>query len=282
MKVQCPNCQAKFNAPDEHKGKKAKCPKCNQLFVLAALDVCVRCGQVIGKAEKAYVVDSGLVCAVCDQKLAEKKTVPEPVAAGHAEEDEVKESQSRPDSKTEVLAIMSLVLGILAYFTCYITAIPAVICGIMALIRVGKSAGHLKGNGLAATGIIISASLPIVAILLSIVITFSTRTKSPGTLETIQRGEEMYWIKCRNSECKNEWQMDKKDFFVYLRENQDPMSMMAPPIVCPSCGEGSGYRAERCEKCEIIFERGSVPNDFADRCPECRFSKVEKLRKEYR
>jgi predicted Zn finger-like uncharacterized protein len=293
MDVQCPNCQAKFDAADEDKGKNAKCPKCNQLFVLAALDVCVRCGEVIGKTEKTYVIDGGPVCAVCDQKLAGDTSVPELVATGHVEGDEAKGSQSRPDSKTEVLAIMSLVLGILTYFTCYITAIPAVICGIIALIRIGKSAGQLKGNGLAAAGIIIPTFQPIVAILLSIVMIHTmlnkspifeslTPGKSPGTLESIQRGEEMYWIKCRNPECENEWQMDKKDYFLYLRESQDPMSMMAPAIVCSSCGKGSGYRAEKCEKCKLVFERGSVPNDFADRCPECSFSKTEERRKEAR
>lgn len=105
---------------------------------------------------------------------------------------------------------------------------------------------------------------------------------SKGTLESLKRGEEMYWIKCRNPECENEWQMDKKDYFVYLRENQDPMSMMAPAIVCTSCGEEGGYRSEKCEKCGLVFERGSVPNDFADRCPDCSFSETEQKRKDRR
>ena len=105
---------------------------------------------------------------------------------------------------------------------------------------------------------------------------------SKGTLDSLKRGEEMYWIKCRNPECEHEWQMDKKDYFVYLRENQDPMSMMAPAIVCPSCGEEGGYRSEKCEKCGLVFERGSVVNDFADRCPDCSFSKTEQKRKDRR
>ncbi|MCJ7692109.1 MAG: hypothetical protein MUO22_01675 [Sedimentisphaerales bacterium] len=114
------------------------------------------------------------------------------------------------------------------------------------------------------------------------VVTLKNLKKGPGTLESIKHGEEMYWIKCRNPECENEWQMDKKDYFVYLRENQDPMSMMAPAIVCTGCGEEGGYRAEKCEKCGLVFERGAVPNDFADRCPECSFSKTEQRRKETR
>ena len=99
----------------------------------------------------------------------------------------------------------------------------------------------------------------------------------PGAVPVV-----LYWVMCTNPDCEHKWQMDRKDYIMYLKENQDPMSMMAPAIVCPSCGEEGGYRAEKCEKCGLIFIRGSVPQDFADRCPECSHSKTEKLRKETR
>jgi general secretion pathway protein G len=57
------------------------------------------------------------------------------------------------NAKTSRLAIASLVLGILSFFTFLLTALPAIILGIVALVKIGKSAGRLKGKGLAIAGI---------------------------------------------------------------------------------------------------------------------------------
>jgi prepilin-type processing-associated H-X9-DG protein len=70
------------------------------------------------------------------------------------------------EAKTSGLAIAALVLGILALFTCGITALPAIICGIIALMRISGSRGLLKGTGLAITGI----TLPVVSIALIVVV----------------------------------------------------------------------------------------------------------------
>jgi prepilin-type processing-associated H-X9-DG protein len=60
--------------------------------------------------------------------------------------------------KTSGLAIASLVLAILSPFTCFISAIPAIILGIVSLVKISKSSGQLKGTGLA----IASIALPVV------------------------------------------------------------------------------------------------------------------------
>ena len=114
------------------------------------------------------------------------------------------------------------------------------------------------------------------------IITYATRSGSTGGIETIKRGTATVWLRCRSPKCENTWEMDKRDYFEYLSEHQDPMSMLAPAVVCPKCSEEGGYRAEKCEKCGLIFERGTVPHDFADRCPECGNSQTERLRKEAR
>jgi predicted RNA-binding Zn-ribbon protein involved in translation (DUF1610 family) len=112
------------------------------------------------------------------------------------------------------------------------------------------------------------------------IITYATRSGSSSSgIDSIERGE-MIWLKCRNPKCENEWQLDKKDYLVYLKEHATPGMMTAPPVVCPKCSEESAYRAEKCEKCGLVFERGTVPNDFADRCPKCGYSKAESLHKE--
>jgi prepilin-type processing-associated H-X9-DG protein len=62
-----------------------------------------------------------------------------------------------PDAKTSGLAITSLVLGILSIFTLFLTALPAIILGIISIFKIEKSAGQLKGKGLAIAGIAIPA-----------------------------------------------------------------------------------------------------------------------------
>ncbi|MHC4692003.1 MAG: protein kinase domain-containing protein, partial [Planctomycetota bacterium] len=51
-----------------------------------------------------------------------------------------------PASKTSRLAIASLILAILSPFTFYITAIPAIIMGIVVLVKIPQSRGQLKGT----------------------------------------------------------------------------------------------------------------------------------------
>ncbi|MCF7955743.1 MAG: DUF4190 domain-containing protein [Phycisphaerae bacterium] len=72
-------------------------------------------------------------------------------------------------AKTSGLAIASLVCGILSVFTCFITAIPAIIMGIISLVKINKSQGRQKGMGLAIAGIAMPVIvLPIFAMLLAI------------------------------------------------------------------------------------------------------------------
>jgi prepilin-type processing-associated H-X9-DG protein len=74
--------------------------------------------------------------------------------------------------KNSGVAIASLVLGILIFLTCGITAIPAVICGIIALVKISGSDGSLKGKGMAITGLALSAVsivlLPVISMLMAI------------------------------------------------------------------------------------------------------------------
>ncbi|MHC4083756.1 MAG: DUF4190 domain-containing protein [Planctomycetota bacterium] len=65
-----------------------------------------------------------------------------------------------PAAKTSGLAIAALVLAILSPFTCFITAIPAIIMGIVVLVKIPQSRGQLKGTGLAITAI----ALPVVLV----------------------------------------------------------------------------------------------------------------------
>jgi len=66
--------------------------------------------------------------------------------------------QSEPSVavKTSGLAIASLILGIFGFFTCGLAGIVGLILGIVGLIIISKSAGQLKGTGLAVAGIVVS------------------------------------------------------------------------------------------------------------------------------
>ena len=119
----------------------------------------------------------------------------------------------------------------------------------------------------------------VVCLALALLITFGRRGGGGGIKDISP--EEMMWVKCNNPDCKAEYQMGKQAYFKYVEEHMDPMAMVAPPVACKECGKESVYRAEKCQNpdCGIVFFRGSVPNDFADRCPECGRSETEESRK---
>ncbi|MCH8165764.1 MAG: DUF4190 domain-containing protein [Planctomycetes bacterium] len=59
-------------------------------------------------------------------------------------------------TKTSVMAIASLVLGVLGFCTGGLGGLIGVILGILALVSINKSAGRLGGQGLAIGGIVVS------------------------------------------------------------------------------------------------------------------------------
>lgn len=64
-----------------------------------------------------------------------------------------------PDAKTSALAVTALVLVILMPFTLFVTMIPALIFGIIGLVKIEKSSGRLRGKGLAIAGIAAPAAI---------------------------------------------------------------------------------------------------------------------------
>lgn len=64
---------------------------------------------------------------------------------------------SAPPQRTNGLAITSLILGILGFFSCGITALIGLILGIVAMMQVRRSNGTQGGGGIALAGTIVSA-----------------------------------------------------------------------------------------------------------------------------
>ena len=108
--------------------------------------------------------DVALVCSSCSAVLSG--------VSGQAQ---------MPAPKTSGLAIAALVLAILSPLTCYISAIPAIIMGIVALVKIPQSHGQLKGTGLAITGIalpvVFVVLLPFIALLMGIFLPSLARTR---------------------------------------------------------------------------------------------------------
>jgi prepilin-type processing-associated H-X9-DG protein len=114
---------------------------------------CPKCG--------AENPDNAQVCSSCSSALSSTSVPPAP-----------------PVAKTSGMAIASLVLAILSPFTCLVTAIPAIILGIVGLCKINKSAGQLKGQGLAIAGICIPAvSVPLIALMMGILMPALARTR---------------------------------------------------------------------------------------------------------
>ena len=74
--------------------------------------------------------------------------------------------------------------------------------------------------------------------------------------------------------------MSLKEYYKFVTANANPMGP-APALTCEKCGQPSVYKAEKCQNpaCGNVFRSGSVPNDFQDRCPKCKQSATEEIRK---
>lgn len=118
MKTQCPHCKAGFEVPESYVGKRAKCAKCQQAFLVSwcasptnnpqvspvtsgingdyskrerahtssngasttnpKLEVCTNCGAKIGMLEQAHLYQGNVVCSECNQKLNIQERMPPP------------------------------------------------------------------------------------------------------------------------------------------------------------------------------------------------------------
>ena len=83
------------------------------------------------------------------------------------------------EAQTCGLAIASLVMGVLSIFCSIVLALPAIICGIIALVKISKSQGQLKGNGLAIAGIAVPVVVTVVItpLMLAILMPALAKTK---------------------------------------------------------------------------------------------------------
>ena len=95
------------------------------------------------------------------------------------------------EPKTCGLAIAALVMGILSLFCSLFMAIPAIICGIIALVKIGKSNGQLKGNGFAIAGIVVPTVLTLVVVPLLLAILMPALNQTQRIAERVVCGTNL-------------------------------------------------------------------------------------------
>lgn len=149
-------------------------------------------------------------------------------------------------AKTAPGSIWSLVLGILGITCCSVfTAIPAVICGHIALSKIKKSAGALAGEGLAIAGLIlgyvgIAIAIFIIPIQLSIAIpsfmkarTTSQKNACINNMRQIEAAKDAYAIEIGRT---NGWAFadDNEAFRALVSSSSGSTGYMKGHPSCPA------------------------------------------------
>ncbi len=82
--------------------------------------------------------------------------------------------------------------------------------------------------------------------------------------------------------CNRSFQMGWKQYSAQLEEKAQADPEAVPwdiPVKCQKCGQEGVMRAHQCERCGVVFRLGSVTKDFLDRCPRCKYSRTDAIRK---
>ncbi len=123
-------------------------------------------------------------------------------------------------------------------------------------------------------GVVIAA-----CIVVAVVVFVKTRSNGGAGLDSLSDADQV-WVKCMK--CGQSYQMGMKQYYQEVEEkaraNLSGMPI-TPPLTCQKCGQNAVRKAFKCAHCgEVSFE-GSVPSDFGDRCPKCKHSETEDIRK---
>ncbi len=153
--VRCPGCGAKYRVSDSAAGKSLRCKN-------------EACGERITVPE--VVADEDDFASDLDEAAADfGQPLPPPVRPSTPRKTparvEEADSYARGPVTTSVPAIISLVLGLLSVGCSFLTGLPALILGIIALININQSRGRLKGTWMAVTGICFGSISPVLILI---------------------------------------------------------------------------------------------------------------------
>ncbi len=115
--------------------------------------------------------------------------------------------------------------------------------------------------------IIIAACLSVAAVMFFF--TGSRKVKIPSF-----EGETVTLL-CLNPDCQVNYEMGKHEYYKYIKEHRNPLSLSAPMMTCEECEEQSVCKGFKCEKCDNTF-LPSIQEQFPDTCPKCGIRVTEK------
>ncbi len=125
---------------------------------------------------------------------------------------------------------------------------------------------------------LIYAGVIILCLVLAGILIFARGGRGDG-IDSLSNDEQV-WVLCM--ECNASYEMGKKDYYTQIREQakKSPNPLMVQYLPCEKCGKEAVIEAVKCEKCSNTFRKGSAAEGPSDRCPKCKFSKIEAVRKE--
>lgn len=164
---------------------------------------------------------------------------------------------SRTTPHTAGIAIASLVLGILS-ITCFsiLTGIPALILGIVALLKISKSAGALRGQGMAIAGVVTgSISVILVPLIAALAIPALSQARAQAHAVVCLNNVKMCSIACRQFAQDNGGRLPSRweDLERYLGGSAG----MKNTLVCPADRNANGRAYE-------LLHGGEMLGSFQD------------------
>lgn len=140
VQFQC-QCGKQLQAREEYAGQLTQCPACGHRMNIPRPDGAIEAVQAAPARLEAVA------------------------AAPPAREWDDEDRQPPPASGTSGKAIVSLLLGFV-FFCSFLTAIPAIVLGLMALGDIGRSGGRLSGRGMAITGIVLGSLVSLLSLVI--------------------------------------------------------------------------------------------------------------------
>ncbi len=107
-----------------------------------------------------------------------------------------------------------------------------------------------------------------------------THRSGPSGIDAID-ASKVVWVKCKA--CGATYEIPERQYYKELEDKARarPTAMMfTPPLTCQKCSKDAVLKADKCDKCGTIFFSGTVPSDYQDRCPQCKYSRTEADRQE--